>query len=329
MRCCLDSRTQRKYRRSMLIYVLFGLAVLTAAEYNPTTGSYGISEEITGLIATMNQIIVSTDGSLLGLTTDLQQGTSFELGTEYESITGVAAYRASDNRVTIVTCLAPGNACAIFRPRNSSDLLSSDDLTYANGIDSALMPLALVPDEESCFAAGFGRLIPSIPVDKLTITQFFYSNESRGKSETYSFTNGKHRRKFLDGFEYDYDTYFVARDPNIDNGLTIVRICKTPPLKALYELNLSSVSLPKKSTLPTIQLVQKLPSVPEAFLLLTVSNTIGTSNIVALKMSDIEKKMEMVYNECFKDNGNKVLTPPWFSPRTCQSFGAVRISMWC
>ena len=312
----------------MLIYVLFGLAVLTAAEYNPTTGSYGISEKITGLIATKNQIIVSTDGSLLGLTTDLQQGTSFELGVEYESITGVAAYRSSDNRATIVTCLAPGNVCAIFRLRNSSDLLSSNDLTYANGIDSALVPLALVPDEESCFAAGFGRLIQNIPVDKLTITQFFYSNESRSKSETYSF-DGKHRREFLDGFEYDNDTYFVARDPNIDNGLTIVRICKTPPLKALYELNLSSVSLPKKSTLPTIQLVQKLSSVPEAFLLLTVSNAIGSSKIVALKMSDIEKKMEMVYSECFKDNGNKVLTPPWYSPVPCQSFGAVRSSMWC
>ena len=314
----------------MLLYILFGLAVLAEAECMLATGSYNISEDITGLIAIGKQIILSTDTSLLGLTTDLKHGTNFDFGIEYESITGVAAYHSNVNLITIVTCLAPGNMCAIFSPRNSSDLLSSYDLTYMNGINSYLVPLALVPTETSCFVAGFGGDSSKLfSANKIWIAQFFY-NEDEGQMNTDSYSfRGNHRREFLDGFEYNNNLYFVARDPNAENGLAIFRTCMEPSLEALYEVNLASVPLTQHSTIVTIQLFQNPSMVSEALLIVTVSNLIGSSEVIAIKMSDVEKKMEMIYDDCLKGGEDEILTPPWAFNANCQPFGAVRILFLC
>lgn len=311
----------------MLLCCLLGLAVLAQAANQSATDYYTIAGPITGLIATSEQLIVSTDSTLYDLATDLRYGATIDFSSEYESIAGVAAHRSKNNLTTIISCLAPGNTCAIFSLHNYSDFLSSNALSYTTGIYSDLVPLALVPTEGSCYAAGFGAVTTSIYAiaNKIWITQFSYSDQSQNQQQTYPFSSD-HHRIFLDGFEYNSNVYFVARDPDSANGLTVFQICKQHPLSALYEAKLANIPLTQYSTVVKVQLLQNSSLVSEDLLLLTVSDSTECSQVFAIKMSDIDKGINMVYDECVKAGAEKTLTPPWTTARTCKNFGTVRIS---
>lgn len=305
--------------------------------------NYTFPELVTDIaVDSSGQVIVTTGSFLHSLSSQLQIENSFDFGEdgEYNHVTGLAVHSSS----AIVACLAPGSTCAVFAPQQISEtwVLSQQEPIYTSGIDSEMSPVALIPTGgKACFAAGSGQLpvYNWITENVIFLTWFTYrdfghDNVSNWQWLKFVITKSGFEREIVGGFEYNSMIYFVSQDSTpTGRTVSVMRTCsKTefdehPPFSAVYEATLSSVPMNATSRVINVQLSHNYAQLSEDLLMISISSeSNGSNGIYAVRMSDIDNRMDTMFGDCKKKGPAKSLTssPPWSHVETeCNDFGEV------
>ena len=295
-------------------------------------------------VSSSGEVLVTSGNVLHSLSSQLQLSSSFDFGKDglYSDVTGLAVRGSS----TVVACLAPGSTCAVFDLQQNSDtlLLSEQEPIYTSGIDFRLSPLALIPTEgQAYFAAGSGRLpiYKWITENIVFLSRFYYGNSTTDNDDDWQWqklaiTKPGYEREMVGGFEYNSMIYFLAQD-STSNGrtLSVIRTCNRgeldnqPTLSAVYEAMLSGIQLNATSRVINAQVTRNFAQTSDDLLVLTISTEdTGRNGIYAVKMSDIDNRMEAIFNDCKKKGPSKSLafTLPWSHVEMdCDNFGEVRL----